>query len=114
MKKAWSKLVPGVWFELITDETDERGMLPAMVHTPEGSGYTVVHEDTISMVEITAVPESIPDVMHAVAYGDPAMPQVEVFFTEREARTAANAPRAFHRPWGYFPVRVERNLMIPV
>jgi len=113
MTKAYSKLVPGVWFDLVVEAPDEHGMLPVFIHTPEGEGYTVVHKDSISPVELTVVPESIPDVLWGVAYGDPAAPTLEVYFTEREAKMASSVVPT-KRLWGYFPLHVERNSMIPV
>ena len=110
MTKLYSKLVPGVWFDTIpgAEEADEHGMIPAFIHTPEGEGYTVVHLDTVSFVEITVVPDSVPDTLWVSLAGDPATPRADLFFTEREAKFGREGA------WGYFPVHVDRNSMIPL
>ena len=110
MTKLYSKLVPGVWFDTIpgAEEADEHGLIPAFIHTPEGEGYTVVHMDTVSFVEIAPVPDSVPDTVFVTLSGDAANPRADVFWTEREAKFGREGA------WGYFPVQVVRNSLISI
>lgn len=114
MTKLWLKALPEITAETYED-VPLLDAVPAKVHNPRSDPvdyYAAILLPEWSTEEIVPAPESVPAEGYLVLYGDdPA--RVQYAFHAREIDAAVDASKRSNG-FGYVPVALNRNAMIPV
>lgn len=110
--KYWSKLVPGVTAEVLSDKEDSQGLVPAYVSDHEhGVIATGILLSEWSDTELVPAPHSVPERGFVVLSGDVNSPEYTFYAKERDAAVHAYK---WKDSLGYIPVSFQRNAMVAV
>lgn len=114
MTKLWLKNAPEVTADTY-DDFPIGDAVPVKVHNPHTDPtdyYAAIILSEWSATEIVPAPDPVPETGYLVLFGDdPARTKYEFHARELDAAVAASKKR---NGFGYVPVTIGRNAMIPV